>query len=101
MTLTLFSNCCLGQRASHLGKEVVRDCNPFNMNSTHPDFILHHATHPKQQPTAITTGIATRAVLAALRPLAALEAGLNVGGAMVVVEERATLGLRGVPDPKR
>ena len=80
----------------------MRDCLiHFNMNSTHPFFILHHATHPKQQPTAITTGIATRAVLAALRPLAALEAGLNVGGAMVVVEERATLGLRGVPDPKR
>ena len=80
----------------------MRDCfHPFNMNSTHPDFILHHATHPKQQPTAITTGIATRAVLAALRPLAALEAGLNVGGAMVVVDERGTTWLRGVPDPKR
>ena len=70
------------------------------MNSTHPDFILHHATHPKQQPTAITTGIATRAVLAALRVVPALEAGLNVGGAMVV-DERGTTWLRGVPDPKR
>ena len=80
----------------------MRDCLiHFNMNSTHPFFILHHATHPKQQPTAITTGIATRTVLATLRVVPALEAGLNVGGAMVVVEERATLGLRGVPDPKR
>ena len=70
------------------------------MNSTHPDFILHHATHPKQQPTAITTGIATRTVLATLRVVPVLEAGFNVGGAMVV-DERGTTWLRGVPDRKR
>ena len=99
--LPYFPTVFLEQRASHLRTEVVRDCSiHFNMNSTHPVFILHHATHPKQQSTAITTGIATSTVLATLRVVPVLVAGFKGGGA-IVVDDCGTTWFRGVPDRKR
>ena len=101
VTLTKFPTVFLEQHTSHLWMEEVWDCwIHLNKHSTHPVFSLHQAKHPKQQSTAMTTGIATSTVLATEKELPEFLAGLK-GGGEIVVEACGTTWFRGVPDRKR